>query len=535
MKVSFNIFELNRKLAKLISKHVKGFPGTFIHFMIISFITGYAAELIMMIYTYIGDAFISEETVEKIKGHTDLKYLMQFKEARFTVYFMVAVAIATIILTLVLTVQASKVYKGAVREKYTTFGKARFSEFEEIKNSGLMQGTGIVFGKLKNRLITKAENVEGHTLIVGGPGTGKSRGIVIPTMLKWQGAALVMDIKGEISRITKDKRNGQVYIFNPESSYGDCYDPVQLCNTVDSAQELARTLIPVPTAGEPFWAQAAQGILAAYIFEGAKKGYIISDIAEKLCVTQMEKLISHCREHELREVRTLASVAYDLNDKALSGVIAEMKSKLITIATDENIRRATSKSDFTPEDLERGATIYLQVSEHLLEQYKDLWTVIISQFLRYLSKREEKKQPAILLGLDEMPRLGKIEKLTDALATLRSRNVHILQIVQSMAQLDEIYGANQRKIIADNSSFKLVLSAGDPETQKYFSDLAGQQTAMSKGITFGAGWVPNVSRSETGTPLIRPEEWAKLQKPILFIPRLYPVPLDLAFWDKEKM
>lgn len=43
----------------------------------------------------------------------------------------------------------------------------------------------------------------------------------------------------------------------------------------------------------------------------------------------------------------------------------------------------------------------------------------------------------------------------------------------------------------------------------------------------------NMSRNEQGTPLIRPEEWANLEKPILLAPRLQPIPVDLAFWDKE--
>lgn len=416
-----------------------------------------------------------------------------------------------------------------------TFGKARFSEVDEVVKAGL-QGPGIVFGKIGRKLITKPPKVEGHTLIVGGTGTGKSRGVVIPSLLKWEGASLVMDIKGELSKITSERRKqyGKVYIFNPEGD-GDCYDPIKLCDTVDQAQDLARTLIPLPQKGEPFWAQSAQAILAAFVFEGAVKGYKLTDIAERLCTSPIGELVEHCRNSDIREVRILASITYELPEKTLGGVMGELKTKLITIATDPNIRKATQKSDWTPDVLEQGATIYLRVSEHLLDQYKDLWTVIISQILKYLSKRSERKEPPILIALDEMPRLSKINGLTNALATLRSRNVHIMGIIQSMAQLDTIYGKDERKVIADNCRFKLVLSATDPETQKYFSDLAGQRTAMARGITVGAGIVPNMSRHEQGTPLIRPEEWANLEKPILFAPKLQPVPLEPAFWDKERL
>lgn len=418
---------------------------------------------------------------------------------------------------------------------HNTFGKARFATVKEVLKTGLT-GAGIVFGKMSGKLITKPPTIEGHCLIVGGTGTGKSRGIVIPSLLSWRGSAIVMDIKGELSNTTskaRERMGNRIYIFNPEDD-GDCYDPVVLCNTVDNAQELSRTLIPIPQNGEPFWCEAAQAILSAYVFEGACKEYKLSDIAEKLCTTPINELIEHCKNSDIREVKLLCSVAYDMPEKTLGGVISELKSKLITIATDPNIRKATRKSDWSAETLEQGATIYLKVSEHLIDQYRDLWSLIISQILRYLSKRKERKNPSILIALDELPRLGQIKGLTNSLSTLRSKNVHILSVIQSMAQLDEIYNKNQRKIIADNCRFKLVLSATDPETQKYFSDLAGQRTALANGFSIGGiGFMPNKSQTEQGTPLIRPEEFANLDKPILFAPKLQPACVDLAFWDKE--
>lgn len=72
-----------------------------------------------------------------------------------------------------------------------------------------------------------------------------------------------------------------------------------------------------------------------------------------------------------------------------------------------------------------------------------------------------------------------------------------------------------------------------PTTRISRNTLAGQKTAMARGITVGAGIMQNMSRNEQGTPLIRPEEWANLEKPILLAPRLQPIPVDLAFWDKE--
>lgn len=418
------------------------------------------------------------------------------------------------------------------RRRPSTFGDARFSTLPELVKAGLVGSPGVVFGRKDAKLIEKPELVEGHVLIVGGSGTGKSRGVAIPTLLRWPGAALVIDIKGELSRITSERRE-RVYVFDPENG-GHGYDPLLECRTVDGAQELARTLIPESPKGEPFWTKSAQGIFAAAILDAAHTGGKLCDVAERVCVTPPELLIEQLQNSSIRGTRILSSIGVGMPEKTLGGVMAELRSKLLTLASDEGIAQATSHSDFTAATIEDGATVYIRISEHLLTQYKELWAVIINQILRHLAKRPEKAFPGVLILLDELPRLGEIPSLTDALATLRSRNVHIVSIIQSMAQLDLIYGQDRRKVIADNCRYKLVLSASDPETQRYFADLAGQQTVLSKGITVGAGWVPNMSRNESGVHLIRPETWARLEKPILLANGLQPTQIDMAFWDLDK-
>lgn len=276
-------------------------------------------------------------------------------------FLMVYIVLSMVILIICLIISS----RGKRVENSNVYGNSRYSKIDEITKLGL-QGDGIVLGKIGNKLISKPPTVEGHVLVVGGTGSGKSRGIVIPTLFKWNGSAIIMDIKGELSAITSQyraKKGSKVYIFNPEGE-GQRYNPIALCKTVDQAQTLARALIPLPETGDTFWCESAQAILSAFVFEGAKKGYYLCDIAENLCTTPITELIEHCRNHEMREVKLLCSIAYDIPEKTLGGVIAQLKSRLITIATDENIRRATSGDDWTPSTLELGATIYLKVSEH---------------------------------------------------------------------------------------------------------------------------------------------------------------------------
>lgn len=409
-------------------------------------------------------------------------------------------------------------------------GRAVFSSLRDLKNAGL-QGDGIVFGKVNGTLIQKPATMDGHVLVVGGSGTGKSKSVAIPSLLHWPGTGLCVDIKGELSAATAHTRDKAI-IFSTEERKAR-YNPLKFISEIEDVQEMARLLFPVPDKGEPFWAQSAQAVFSAAAWE-YKDNKTFGELCQYLCAESGSDILKALRGSAQTETKILSNTLTDLKTETIASVFAEVRNKLTTFAVDKNIQYATSASDFTPADLET-TTIYLQISESRLKQYGELFGVIVGQCLRYLTKRQEGQTPAVLLMLDEFPRLGKMSGFVEGLATLRSRNVHIMPIIQSLAQLDDIYGKDKRKVIVDNCAFKYVLLAADPETQKYFSDMAGQKTAKIKSVSQEEGWhkKQSFSTQEQTVPLIRPEEFAVLKNPVLFPFRLRPVAVEQVFWMND--
>jgi type IV secretion system protein VirD4 len=138
--------------------------------------------------------------------------------------------------------------------------------------------------------------------------------------------------------------------------------------------------------------------------------------------------------------------------------------------------------------------------------------------------------------LDEFARLGKIENIIDGLATLRSKKITMAIILQSLAQLELIYGRATRKVIADTCAFKAVLGATDAETQKYFSQLVGTYDKLRAQCTqnyntFDIHSGSSVQSSEDGArPIIKPEEFATLQEDLIL---LYPLPFNFCRVKKQ--
>lgn len=403
-------------------------------------------------------------------------------------------------------------------------------------------GEGIIFGRSGLNTIAMPETEEGHVAVMGGAGTGKSSSVSIPTLLSWRGSVVVIDIKKELHAFTSSYRekefNSNVYVFDPDDDKCDCYDPLEQVKGLDGANELARNIIQAPTEGDKFWVNNARAILAASVLDGIDKRQIFSEICERVLMTQPVQLISELLECNNEQVRLLASACNGMPDKTLGGVFAELRVHLLIFASDEKIKRATRKTSWTPEVLEEGATVYFRISEKMLEQYKGLISCMIAQMFRYLTSREDGKQPAILMLLDELPRLGRVDGLIEAFGTLRSRNVHIVPMVQSLSDLDRHYGQTERKIILDNCSYKVILGIGDFDTQKYFSDLSGTDKVWQKSYNYGGllGIKKGTTDSLVEEKIIKPERFGQLKQDAKTIVFGFKEPMELykIFWFKTQ-
>jgi len=393
-----------------------------------------------------------------------------------------------------------------------------------------------VFGKHSGNYVVKSEEKDGHIMVVGGVGRGKSSCIAMPTLRVWKTPVFAIDIKGELSEYARQYRHS-IKVFNPQSrsSYG--YDPYIFLNASNNpaqeARAIAQAIIPLPPeAKDPFWIENAQTLLTGAILHYNSIGYSFIETLKEMQEKGIASLLTTLAESDSNKARLCVGSFVDMMDsqgnpnKVLAGIFAEVSRGIISLVLDDDIVSALSREEvITPDDLEFGYDIYLNIPEHLLRQWKNLLSLIVNQFLLFFERRAEKRDmPQILFLLDEFPRLGKIPFIMDALATLRSKKITICLILQSMAQLDVIYGQSERKVISDTCSYKVVLSATDSETQDYFSRLVGTYDRLktSKGVVkrpiLGTPTSKNENTSTEDRRIIKPEEFATLDDIILLHP-----------------
>ena len=409
--------------------------------------------------------------------------------------------------------------------------------------------SGICFGKRSKKFssyIGVAQDVNSNIVVIGGVGANKTTGVALTTLQTWKGAMVVTDVKGELSAYYKELyRNGLVdrppLVFDPTDVEGLSYDPFQLIedagetNVVSNISSIAYSIIPEnPNTPDQFWDDRERSVLAAGLLYGYRIGLSFSEamcwIANSTVTELCEELLrSNCSDPT---ICMLIGNMLDLKPETLSCFDSGLRNKVLPFVSDLRVCNAfrgkrEGAACFTWHDLS-NSNIFLKVPIEYTDLCRPIVNLMISQLLRYLQRQPEKHSdrgsyPDLLLLMDEFSVFGYIRGIADGISTLRSKRVHFCFLIQSISQLDKVYGEHDRRIIFDNCQYKVILQACDPETQRFLADMIGtelhiqrssskqyNETLELRGYTTG--------KSSTREYALQPHRLSNLQNCILISP-----------------
>lgn len=422
----------------------------------------------------------------------------------------------------------------------------------EVLEMGLYDESGVFFGTKyePNGFVGKPANEDGHILITGFPGSGKTMGIVIPTMMTWRGCQIILDVKCDLYRywLQLNKHTGKkVLVFGPggPAGYGCRYDPYALLrqggtdNLPGNARDLALALIPLlPSDKDSSWIKAAQNFLTGAIIYYFSCGQSFVETMVTIQLSSILDIMDEVMEDGNDEAKTYMSKLSEVSEKVICNIGMEL-SNLAALVTDPAVRTALSPEE-SVDVLDWSALnsssepfdVILEIPEANLERWRPMLLLMVNQLIKSLEKRPPRtyktgqEMPPVLVMLDEFSRIGTVSAITNGLATLRSRGVTFALFVQSMADLAESYGNNAFRKIADDCAYKVVLGVADADSQQYFSKLVGTTKSLRRSINancnqFGRASGYNRNISETREPIIQPEEFLTLDDVVVITPKGY--------------
>jgi len=416
-------------------------------------------------------------------------------------------------------------------QKKQKYGYAKFASRANLKNFGLEFETGIILGKAFGKFIKLNKSLS--VLVLAPPGTGKTAGVVIPTLLTLENSVLVHDPKGELYDLTAETRKGlsKVFLFDPLVKDSAKFNPFAkeiLPKEADDLRgyilNLANLLFKPPREGDKYFVDAAK---SAFLFFAEwliwKKGFTsLPEIREKLLedadiATTIRVMIATTDlPRAIMQDGNGVLISED-SEKQWAGVVGTLKEGL-EIFADPRIKKViSSECEFTGETLRKeSCSVYLKVrdkdSKRLEPLISMLFEAIGTQLISQIPKKEEQKVTFIL---DEFVRLGRMELIRDLPAISRGYSVNSLFVAQDYEQIAVKYGREAVAIFESNCAYKVIFQQNNFYTADKISKTIGNKTtkrksfnksASHKGLEANENIGRSISEAEEGLALVTAQD-----------------------------
>ena len=375
----------------------------------------------------------------------------------------------------------------------------------------------------------------GHTLVVGRSGAGKTTSVIQPAVcgaLRAGTSAVVLDAKGSVyaaARGLAEQQGYQLFCVDLSRPLGspDSFNPLQaiLENLTsgnplreswgcEDIHELAEALVPLDET-DPYWHCAATELIGSIIHLLCETGR--PDQVNLASVLQVftEANIPVAQSTNMKELfgflkpdsparRLLSTYANAPKDTSAS-IFSVANTSIGTLVASPLMERFLSSPSFALShiDLTRPFILWIIVPDESVSTYLPLAAAILAQVIRYLLRSARHCYGGTLpvpvtVVAEELGSMGRcISQLPELLSGSRSRGLNMLLCLQSLHQLDLLYGADRAAIIRDNIDTLIAFAGKDP---------AGlEQLAASCG-TFQVRTHAGISRR----PVMSPERLAAM-------------------------
>lgn len=356
-----------------------------------------------------------------------------------------------------------------------------------------------------------------NVLVVGTTGAGKTRSIVTPNLLEATGSYIISDPKGNLHNKYGDYLRKKGYVVkkldftNPEES--DRYNFFRYINTTQDIITVAHMLIYDGTNGgnhiDPFWDQSSQLLLQAiiaYLKEAHQP--------HEQNLHNMLRLVTMCNSQgDLDDRESMTDTifkdfarthkdSYAVNtynkfrvaaSKTLRSILISVNAKLGLFDSPE-IKSLTSNDDMHIQHIGQEKTaVFVVVSDtdRSMDPLVNLFfTQAMNQLCRYADRHcEDNRLPVpVRFILDDFATNCKIAEFPRMIASIRSRGISTMLMIQAESQLTHCYGYDGATIIGNCDTY-VYLGGNDVNTAQAVAERADVPMRKILNMPVGTNWI----------------------------------------------
>lgn len=392
---------------------------------------------------------------------------------------------------------------------------------------------------------TRLTGLNNNDLIIGPSGAGKTGGYVIPNILRFDTSMIVADTKGNLCRKLSPalRQNGyKVYtvdFVNPERSCS--YNPLDYIRRNKQTGKIREqdiitvsNALVVDNTKDPFWSDAAKiamNCMIAFVLEAFPRSehnlYSVSRVYKTLS-SQLagsfnggEPCVQFLEEWGLKHPDSFAFQKYAMfkgvliSEKTWGSITQFITNALSPFEFEEAKAMFAKPAEFRIEELGRSKTVvFLNVSDSD-RAFDGLVNLFYTQALKALiteadNNRDSRLKVPVRIILDDFATNAFIPDFDKTISVIRSREISVSIILQSLSQLDAMYGTSAKTIL-NNCDHILYLGGVDLDTTRYIAQRVSKSLDTIMSMPINKVWV--LERGKHGMLLDRIKPYSVSRTP----------------------
>jgi len=383
---------------------------------------------------------------------------------------------------------------------------------------------------------------EHATLVIGPPRSGKTIGVVVPTIIGAPGAVVATSTKADIVERTLAWRSyaGTCWYFDPSGTTtappGTTparWSPLAGCQDWDTALARAHALTtavinPATTSADGgHWAERGEALLAPLLHAAANIDLDISWVLRWVLrreLTEPLRALGATMRTELAK-ETLVGIA-ETDERERSGIFSTA-ARILAAYRNQHALAAAAEPNFDPARFVWGSdTLYLVAPSHHQAQLAPIVVCLLDQ-IRQATYARGGNPPPVIFALDEVANIAPLPDLPAIVAEGAGQGLVTLACLQDLHQARARWGRAADGFLTLFAAKLALGGIADRDTLTQLSYLGGSSDVTYRtrnGQGFKGGW----SQSIQQRPLFPPERINTMPAGIAYLAHTHYSPLYVS-------
>lgn len=367
------------------------------------------------------------------------------------------------------------------------------NQLNKTQTKRISYGERILAENVKVSNDTRKTGLNNNDLIIGSSGCGKTGGYVIPNIQNIHGSLVVSDTKGQLERKFRnslEKKGYSVYCIDLNNMHKSCgYNPLEYIRQNADGDYMEKDILSLAnmlcsefSQDEAFWRSSAISYIAfliCYCLEAEpKEQHTLIRVGELHRIFAAPNgdipFLPWIEEHKdsFATKKFLEINAVRPADKTFACIIAFVNQYLEPFVFKEAKYLFGNDNNFDIRSLGRQKTVVFLNNSDTDRTFDAIAEIFFSQALSTLCYEADlnpdgRLNVPVRLIMDDFASSTKIADFDKIISVIRSRDISVSLIIQSLSQLESMYSESVSRTIINNCDHLLYMGCQDINSAEF--------------------------------------------------------------------